>query len=115
MFVSPTLPRDFNREFLALATRAIDRTFYKKRFFVMADTLARVMAVTANRFQMSKLFVARAGHTLSHSTGLRPPRPPSGRTFWIALRVIFVRKPSAGTKVYRMPPRSTADANEAIR
>src|SRR5262249_34083004 len=81
MFVSPTLPRDFDREFLALATRAIDRTFYKKRFFVMADTLARVMAVTANRFPMGKLFVARASHTLSHSTGLRPPRNSAGADF----------------------------------
>ena len=35
---------------------------------------ATVMTVTAYLFQMSKLFVARAGHTLSHSTGLRPPR-----------------------------------------
>jgi len=43
---SPTLPRDFNRDFLALATRAIDTTFYKKRIFVMADTFVRVMAVT---------------------------------------------------------------------
>src|SRR5215471_11440522 len=30
-----------HREFLALATRAIDRTFYKKRFFVIASTNSR--------------------------------------------------------------------------
>src|SRR5215471_17925065 len=51
----------------------------------MADTLARVMAVTANRFKMSKLFVARASHTLSYSTGLRPPRNSAGADFFATL------------------------------
>ncbi len=48
------------------------------------------MTVTADRFQMSKLFVARASHTLSHSTGLRPPRPPkpAGADFFASGKLV---------------------------
>ena len=51
---------------------------------------ATVMTVTAYLFQMSKLFVARAGHTLSRSTGLRPPRSskPAGADFFAAAHFI---------------------------
>jgi len=45
MLLSPALPWDFNREFLALATRAIARTFYKKHYFVMASTNWRLFVM----------------------------------------------------------------------
>jgi hypothetical protein len=55
----------------------------------MADTLARVMAVTANRFQMSRLFVRGPVTRFHIPLVFARPGPPSGRTFLIALRAIF--------------------------
>src|SRR5262249_15782806 len=66
MLLSPALLWDFNREFLAPATRAIDRTFYKKRCFVMASTNWR--AIFDGQRRLARLFVAPARRGMRCST-----------------------------------------------